>query len=52
MGVNRRALASQKNRINILQASLLAMQRAVQDCTKKSDLSPDLLLVDGTFQVP
>ncbi|MCI5191752.1 MAG: ribonuclease HII [Candidatus Electrothrix sp. AU1_5] len=40
------------DRINILQASLLAMQRAVQDCTKKSGLSPDFLLVDGTFQVP
>ncbi|MCW5213637.1 ribonuclease HII [Desulfobulbus sp. TB] len=40
------------DRINILQASLLAMQRAVQNCIKNSSLSPDFLLVDGTFQVP
>ncbi|WP_339133759.1 MAG: ribonuclease HII [Candidatus Electrothrix sp. GW3-4] len=40
------------DRINILQASLLAMQRAVQDCAENSGLSPDFLLVDGTFKVP
>ncbi|XOF34947.1 MAG: ribonuclease HII [Candidatus Electrothrix sp. YB6] len=36
-------------RINVLQASLLAMQRAVEDCD--SGL-PAFLLVDGTFNVP
>ncbi|MDU9050706.1 MAG: ribonuclease HII [Candidatus Electrothrix sp. Rat3] len=40
------------DQINILQASLLAMQRAVQDCGKNGKLSPDFLLVDGTFKVP
>ena len=40
------------DRINILQASLLAMQRAVLDCGKNGGLSPDFLLVDGTFKVP
>lgn len=39
-------------RINILQASLLAMRRAVQDCAEQSGVSPDFLLVDGTFKVP
>jgi ribonuclease HII len=40
------------DRINILQASLLAMQRAVQNCAETSGISPDFLLVDGTFTVP
>ena len=39
-------------RINILQASLLAMHRAVQDCAERGGVSPDFLLVDGTFKVP
>lgn len=39
-------------RINILQASLRAMQRAVQSCAESSGVSPDFLLVDGTFPVP
>lgn len=34
--------------INILQASLLAMRRAVEHCVDR----PDFLLVDGTFKVP
>ena len=37
------------DQINILQASLLAMQRAVSDC---ADNRPDFLLIDGTFKVP
>ncbi len=40
------------DRINILQASLLAMQRAVQNCAENSGVTPDFLLVDGTFPVP
>ncbi len=36
------------DRINILQASLLAMKRAVLDLARQ----PDYLLVDGKFQVP
>lgn len=39
--------------INILQASLLAMQRALAECTASNNgRSPDFLLVDGRFQVP
>lgn len=39
--------------LNILQASLLAMQRAVLACTEADGrTAPDYLLVDGTFQVP
>lgn len=39
--------------INILQASLLAMRRAVTDCTAASNgREPDFLLVDGRFPVP
>lgn len=39
--------------INILQASLLAMKRAMEDCTVKNQgCSPEYLLVDGGFQVP
>ncbi len=40
------------DRINILQASLFAMRRAVLDCGKNGGLYPDFLLVDGTFKVP
>jgi ribonuclease HII len=36
------------DRINILQASLLAMQRAVDDMR----LQPDYLLIDGLFTIP
>jgi len=36
--------------INILQASLLAMRLAVEDCLPEG--IPDFLLVDGTFPVP
>jgi len=39
------------DRINILQASLLAMQRAVEDL-RRQNYSPDFLLVDGKFPVP
>ncbi|MBU1234810.1 MAG: ribonuclease HII [Proteobacteria bacterium] len=39
------------DRINILQASLLAMKRAVEDLTGQS-YPPDFLLVDGKFPVP
>ncbi len=39
--------------INILQASLLAMKRAVEDCaTRNRGCLPDYLLVDGKFPVP
>jgi ribonuclease HII len=38
------------DRINILQASLLAMNRAVAAMVKQA--KPDFLLVDGTFEVP
>jgi ribonuclease HII len=43
------ASAVEIDQINILQASLLAMQRAVSDCANNL---PDFLLVDGTFNVP
>jgi len=36
------------DRINILQASLLAMQRAVDDMK----IQPDCLLIDGLFKIP
>ena len=39
------------DRINILQASLLAMKRGVIELAKQ-DISPDFLLVDGKFPVP
>lgn len=39
------------DQINILQASLLAMQHAVNDLTKQNH-TPDFLLVDGKFPVP
>ncbi len=39
--------------INILQASLLAMKRAMEDCTvNNKGCPPQFLLVDGCFQVP
>ena len=39
--------------INILQASLLAMKRAVEGCSLRGlGMFPDFLLVDGTFKVP
>lgn len=39
--------------INILQASLLAMKRAVEACAKANNrVMPACLLVDGTFAVP
>jgi ribonuclease HII len=42
------ASAQEIDQINILQASLAAMQRATADCAA----SPDFLLVDGKFKVP
>jgi len=39
------------DRINILQASLLAMKRAVEHLPVLSP-SPDVLLIDGTFKIP
>ncbi len=36
------------DRINILQASLLAMKRAVDDMA----MQPDILLIDGLFKIP
>lgn len=39
--------------INILQASLLAMRRAIEDCAARHHGGlPDYLLVDGKFQIP
>lgn len=39
--------------INILQAALLAMKRALEGCTLKNDgRPPHYLLVDGTYPVP
>lgn len=39
--------------LNILQASLLAMRRAVDHCRQDGDnCAPDFLLVDGKFKVP
>ena len=42
--------AREIEKINILQASLLAMRLAVEDCLPEGE--PDFLLVDGTFPVP
>jgi ribonuclease HII len=39
------------DRINILQASLLAMKKAVENLTATSP-APDFLLIDGTFKIP
>jgi ribonuclease HII len=44
--------AAEIDQINILQASLLAMRRAVLDCADRGSVTPDFLLVDGTFKVP
>ena len=45
--------AREIERINILQASLLAMQRAVEDAESQAGSSRvDFLLVDGKFKVP
>lgn len=38
--------------INILQASLLAMRRAVEDCVTNFSCKPQFLLIDGTFTIP
>jgi ribonuclease HII len=39
--------------LNILQASLLAMRRAVESCLSPGSVrTPDFLLVDGKFKVP
>ncbi|NLZ16435.1 MAG: ribonuclease HII [Desulfobulbaceae bacterium] len=39
--------------VNILQASLLAMKRAVEACAQKNNgILPACLLVDGTFPIP
>lgn len=40
------------DRINILQASLRAMVLAVDNLARQCNVSPDFLLVDGTFTVP
>jgi ribonuclease HII len=40
------------DRINILQASLLAMKRCVLHLTEQPDLCPDLCLVDGNQLIP
>lgn len=42
--------AREIEQVNILQASLLAMRRAIEDCLAEG--LPDFLLVDGTFPVP
>ncbi len=39
------------DKINILQASLLAMRRAVLDCADHFSM-PAIVLVDGTFEIP
>ena len=39
------------DQINILQASLLAMRRAVQDCAGRSARPSEFLLIDGTFTI-
>jgi ribonuclease HII len=40
-------------KLNILQASLLAMKRALTECTVANEgCPPDYLLVDGTFRIP
>ena len=46
------ASAEEIDRVNILQASLLAMKRAVHECAVRFSCKPDFLLVDGTFTVP
>lgn len=45
--------AREIERVNILQASLLAMRRAVDHCSSVDrDNMPDFLLVDGKFTIP
>ncbi len=45
--------AREIEKINILQASLQAMRRAVENCRPAADAPiPDFLLVDGKFKVP
>ena len=39
------------DRINILQASLLAMKQSVHELSQKT-APPDYILVDGTFEIP
>lgn len=46
------ASAEEIDQINILQASLLAMKRAVHGCAAHLSCLPGFLLVDGTFTVP
>jgi ribonuclease HII len=46
------ATAAEIDEINILQASLLAMKRAVNECFIQANVQPDFLLVDGKFPVP
>jgi len=43
--------ATEIDRLNILQASLLAMKESILDLSRKH-LRPDFILVDGTFSVP
>jgi ribonuclease HII len=40
------------DRINILQASLLAMKRAVENLAETTARNPDFLLIDGKFTIP
>ena len=40
------------DRINILQASLLAMKRAVENQASLTARAPDFLLIDGKFTIP
>ena len=46
------ASATEIDQINVLQASLLAMKRAMLDCVDHAGNTADFLLVDGTFKVP
>lgn len=40
------------DQLNIHRASLLAMRRAVENCTDSAGQLPDYILVDGLFKVP
>ncbi len=44
--------ADEIDRVNILQASLMAMARSVAHLIQRSGLTPDFLLVDGKFPAP
>ncbi|MCI5144716.1 MAG: ribonuclease HII [Candidatus Electrothrix sp. AR3] len=46
------ASVAEIDQINVLQASLLAMQRAMLECRDSAGHNADFLLVDGTFKVP